>query len=210
VAENTSTVSVPLEQPEEWRPVVGYEGLYDVSNRGRVRSLPRVVRGCHGSTQLRRGRILKPRPNMDGYPGVILCHPTKRKRGRTVHILVAAAFIGPRPLGLIINHKDGVKTNCRPDNLEYITQGENVAHAFRTGLDDVGRWQGERHYQAKLKNSDIPIIRSMLADGVIHKAIAERFGVAKRTITDIAKGATWQTVPGPTYRRNRSKAWPGQ
>lgn len=117
---------------EEWRPVVGWEGRYEVSNLGRVRTL------------LSRPRIRRVKPNKGGYLRLTMRAPFGT---RSVHILVAEAFIGPRPAPppgcyrIEVNHKDGIKTNCRHSNLEYLTQLENGQHATRMGL----RPTGERH-----------------------------------------------------------------
>src|ERR1035437_3644976 len=139
---------------EEWLPVVVWEGIYSVSSLGRVRR----DLGVPGA---RAGRILALPLNQTGYPCVHLSARPRHYR-RTVHPLVAAAFIGARPDGLTINHIDGVKTNNRPANLEYVTLVENVQHAHRTGLiNHFGNrnWtrreperviRGERHYRAKL------------------------------------------------------------
>lgn len=113
-----------MNRDEEWRPVKGYEGLYEASNYGRIRSLPRATTS---------GRVLKPHTNgRNGYVYVCLSKENVRKTLR-VHRLIAEAFWGTS--GLQVNHKDGCKTNNRLDNLEYCTQSENMKHAYRTGLE---------------------------------------------------------------------------
>ena len=103
---------------EIWKDVVGWEGLYQVSNLGRVKSLPWV--GHH-----KNDIIMKMFGNGTGYLTVMLYKPAKKK---LVHRLVAEAFI-PRPDGKAqINHIDGNKTNNRVDNLEWCTQSENMRH----------------------------------------------------------------------------------
>ena len=99
---------------EEWRPVVGYEGLYEVSNTGRVRSLDRYVKTCYGSYRLHKGKVLSPGIRPDGYLVVSLQYRMFR-----VHRLVAEAFL-PNPDNLPqVNHKDEDKSNNRVDNLEW-------------------------------------------------------------------------------------------
>lgn len=106
---------------EEWRDVAGYEGVYLVSNQGRIYSIPR-------------GLYLRPRPNCRGYLRTILGHRTSKCWDVRVHTLVALTFIGDRPEGKEPNHKNGVKTDNRADNLEYVTHQENVQHAYDMGL----------------------------------------------------------------------------
>lgn len=118
---------------EEWRDVVGYERLYEVSSFGGVRNA-------------RNKRPLREHPDEDGYARVYLSAPLdggghKVKR-RGVHQLVATAFVGPKPApGHEVNHEDGVKANNRSDNLTWMTPLENQQHATRTGL----KASGERH-----------------------------------------------------------------
>lgn len=111
---------------EQWRPIPGYEDLYSVSDLGRVRREG-------GGSGARPGRIVTPVLGRQGYYVVQLWRHSKRFP-TTVHALVAAAFIGSRPAGAYVNHIDGQKRNNRVVNLEYVTPGENSAHAYRTGL----------------------------------------------------------------------------
>lgn len=118
---------------EIWKDVVGYEGLYEVSNLGGVRSAGRLARGRSDSMRLLKPRVLKPNIGTTGYYFVNLCKHG-RQRSTRVHRLVAEAFIA-NPGGLpFVNHKDGVKTNNRMDNLEWCTCQYNTLHAHRIGL----------------------------------------------------------------------------
>ena len=111
---------------EIWRDVVGYEGLYQVSNLGRVKSLPRTTT---------KGKTLKIQVNsINKYCYVCLCRDNKKSQKR-VHILVANAFLGDNPNKLQVNHIDGDKTNNTTTNLEYCTQSENMKHAYLMGLE---------------------------------------------------------------------------
>lgn len=116
----------------EWKPVKGYEGYYEVSFDGKVRSVERV-------TPFGRGYVMKPRTvltpsvDKDGYYKVGLSKDGKKRR-YFVHRLVAEAFL-PNPENLpIVNHKDGNKQNNRADNLEWCTRSHNDKHAFSIGL----------------------------------------------------------------------------
>ena len=114
---------------EEWRPIEGYEGLYEVSNTGQVRSLDRYVKNNY-SYRLQKGKVLSPEKNKDGYLLVSLCCNGKQNL-RTVHRLVAQAFI-PNPNNLPqVNHKDENKSNNRVDNLEWCDQAYNNLYGTR-------------------------------------------------------------------------------
>jgi hypothetical protein len=113
---------------ERWLPIVGFNG-YEVSDRGRVRSLPRSIMRTNGSPQWVEGRILK-QPLVDGYPSVSLCRKTIR-----THILLLAAFVGPRPERLVTRHRNGDRTDCRLANLTYGTRSENMQDRKDHGRD---------------------------------------------------------------------------
>lgn len=105
---------------EIWKPVDGFEGLYEVSNLGRVRSLPKIIERSDGRKVAYNGKVLRKRFDQKGYVCAILCHKGK-SHCRKVHRLVATAFI-PNPDCLpFVNHKDEVKHNNTVDNLEWCT-----------------------------------------------------------------------------------------
>ena len=121
-------VADPAEEPERWLPVVDWEGLYEVSDQGRVRSFHVKTRPrLSGSDLLATHR----RAGMD-YPTVTLSRNAKSV-GRTVHSLVAAAFIGPRPPGMDVCHNDGDADNCQLSNLRYGTRSENILDEIAHG-----------------------------------------------------------------------------
>lgn len=119
---------------ERWVPVTGFEGLYDVSDCGRVRSHGRWVRGRGKRLLWRKGRVLKaPTGGERRYPVVVLVDGVRRQTNH-VHRLVAAAFVPGWFDGAHVNHKDGCKTNNDWSNLEWVTGDQNVQHAHRHGL----------------------------------------------------------------------------
>jgi NUMOD4 motif/HNH endonuclease len=123
---------------ESWRPVVGYEGLYEVSDHGQVRR----VAPARAATV---GYILKPNTDHNGYPRVRLAPAPGQHRLIRVHRLVALAFIGPPPQAHLVNHKDGNKANNHVSNLEWTTYSGNARHALALGLTNPVK--GERHGQ---------------------------------------------------------------
>lgn len=117
---------------EIWKPVVGGEGYYEVSSWGRVRSLDRVVVRSNGRQLTVRGRILKPGTNKYGYPQVVLCVGGVEKT-RTVHRLVAEAFIRPCRKGEVVMHADDNPLNNHLSNLSIGTQSENIQQCVDRG-----------------------------------------------------------------------------
>lgn len=112
---------------ERWLPAVAWEGLYEVSDLGRVRSLTRWT-----PAGTRKGRLLKTNISPSGYPQLGFRRDGK-SRTQAVHRLVAAAFLGPRPEGQEVRHLDGNKINNRLDNLAYGTPSENSLDSIRHG-----------------------------------------------------------------------------
>lgn len=117
----------------EWKDIIGYEGLYQVSNEGIVRSLDRNIQsnGCHKKSRFWEGKIIKPNIQKNGYYGVRLSKDGVIKR-YLIHRLVLIAF--DEFCGLEVNHIDGDKSNNRLSNLEWITHSKNVSHAYNVGL----------------------------------------------------------------------------
>lgn len=123
---------------EIWKPVVGYEGLYEVSNLGNVRSIDRikhVVQPHREYDVLIKGKLIVPQPRQHGYLAVWLYghggNAKKNGKQLSVHRIVAEAFI-PNPVGYTeVNHIDECKTNNRVDNLEWCTHKQNSVHGTR-------------------------------------------------------------------------------
>jgi hypothetical protein len=116
---------------ENWKAVEGYEGLYEVSDQGRVRSLDRYTTGKRN--RLIKGKVLANAHNELGYCIVQLCKDGVPKKTR-VHRLVARAFIPNPEEKPYVNHLDGNPSNNTAQNLEWCTQKENIQHAYATGL----------------------------------------------------------------------------
>lgn len=120
------------ESTERWLPIPGYEGSYEVSNQGRVRSLDREITRSDGRVQRNRGRVLSPGIDTQGRHGVALKALGHSKSFR-VHTLVMLAFVGPRPDGMEVCHWDGRPENNALSNLRYDTRSANRFDAVRHG-----------------------------------------------------------------------------
>lgn len=126
---------------EIWKPVNGYEGLYEVSNLGRVRSLPRDVAQKNGRVVHYRGRVLKSALNSHGYERVPLSDLSGHKKRLFVHRLVAAAFLQPGA-GDVVNHKDFDPRNNCVSNLEYTTLYGNYKYSeIRGRFKRTDQWR---------------------------------------------------------------------
>jgi hypothetical protein len=181
---------------EIWRSVVGFEGRYEVSNHGHVRSVDRVITDLNGKVYRRKGTLL--RPGNQGprrgqhYQHVVLLLNGKEQH-KKVHHLVLEAFIGPRPPGYECNHRDGHGENNRVDNLEWVTRRANIQHAVDMGLLKPPR--GAQHAMAKLMESDIPHIRRLGMQRIKISIIAQRFGISSDNVRLILRRKTWRHLP---------------
>ena len=118
---------------EQWLPIPGYEGFYEVSNLGRVRSLDRTVRNRNDTVQPKRGMVLKiSKSNRCAYMTVGLTRDNKHRRF-FVHRLVLMAFVGPCPEGMEACHNNGVADDNRISNLRWDTPSENIRDLVRHG-----------------------------------------------------------------------------
>ena len=120
---------------ETWKPIPGYEGLYEVSDHGRVRSVPRKTIGKDGAVRPFKGKILKFRIQRSGHYKVVLYSGNAQKKSKYVHQLVLEAFVGERPSGMIGCHNDGDPTNNRVENLRWDTYSGNTYDRVRHGKD---------------------------------------------------------------------------
>jgi hypothetical protein len=132
---------------EVWKDVAGYSGLYQISNLGRVKSTEKLHRIGNGAYQPRPERIRVPRLNTDGYYKLMLSKDGVKKM-YAIHRLIAMAFIPNPESKPCINHKNGVKTDNRIENLEWCTYSENNFHKYRVlGYKDV-KPVGKDHWKS--------------------------------------------------------------
>jgi len=179
----------PPQELEEWRPVPGSDGLYSVSNFGRVRSEP--VAALRVGRQ--RGRILDCHRDSKGYRQFQVCRLDGRRTRMKVHRAVALAFLGPRPTGTQINHKSGDKHDNSVANLEYVTCRENIRHGWKLGLYRGDHTRGERNRQARLTACDVRFIRDSGSQLGLSQ-LSRRFGVSKTTIWQVMRRKTWKHI----------------
>lgn len=119
---------------ERWLPVPGYEGIYEVSDQGRVRSLDKYVNHCFADRRLVKGRVLKPvLENGTGYFRAALYKAEREPRRYRVHTLVLTTFVGPRPDGMVCCHGNGIRTDNRLENLSWDTISANNFDAVKHG-----------------------------------------------------------------------------
>lgn len=163
---------------ERWLPVAGYEGLYRVSDTGRVQTLH------HGAP-----RDLSLRPDQCGYRGVVLYRDGAGKAVR-VHRLVCFAFHGPAPSGqhCDVAHLDGDTANNSVANLAWVTKAENLMHRRLHGTVRLG----EDHPNAKLKWADVHWIREHGPSKAVRIVdMARKYGVTPRCIREVLERKTW-------------------
>lgn len=172
---------------EVWKQISNYEGLYEVSSLGRVRSLPRHVRHSkNGSLIVRRGKMLKPTNDTKGYPTVCLSKNGVVKRFR-VHRLVCRAFNGRPPAHWEVCHRDGNRENNKAKNLRWGTRASN--HNDKRAHGTMS--QGESHGRSKLTETQIQRIRE---DVRTQREIALDYGISQGHVSDIKRCKYWRTV----------------
>lgn len=164
---------------ESWKDVRNHEGYYKVSSIGRVKSI-------RSDIFLKAARVVS-----TGYFYVALS-VNGHQRSWTIHRLVAEAFI-PNPENKPqVNHKNGIKTDNRVSNLEWVTAKENNQHAFRTGL--TPSIVGDLHPLAKLTDIDISLMRDAYSSGHIQVALARYFKVTQANVSRVVRNETWTHV----------------
>lgn len=175
---------------EIWKPIKGYEGLYEVSNLGRIKAFKKQVNKgkCNRSWE---EHCLNYGKDKSGYFRTNLSKNGTNKTVK-VHRIVAQAFI-PNPENKpTVNHKNGIKTDNRAENLEWATQSENMQHACDNQLK---RNDGEHNSQSKLTWENVRYIRSVYKQkdplfGAI--PLSKKFGVHRKTISRIAAYQYWK------------------
>jgi hypothetical protein len=172
-----------VEETEHWLPVVGYEGFYEVSDLGRVRSVPHR----DGQGRFHQGRIRRPQWSGQGKYQALFLSMNGVLKQRYVHALVLEAFVGPAPGGMECLHGDDDKTNNRLENLTWGTHAQNQKDASIRGRSAAG----ERNGGAVLTVELVREIRSALEAGVQGIALADYHGVSRATISRVKNHRLW-------------------
>lgn len=172
---------------EIWKEIPGWEGIYEASASGIIRSVPRwiVQRNMWGTTQKcwRKTVVLSQTTGGKGYLKVHLRGNGRDHAGAYVHQLVALAFLGQCPEGLEVCHNNGDKLDCRIENLRYGTPAENVADAVRHGRR--GRGTRANRYRVDIDEAEVLKLR---AEGCTLQQLARRLGVGTSTVSRIVRG----------------------
>jgi DNA-binding transcriptional regulator YiaG len=182
---------------EEWRDVPGFEGLYQASNTGKIRSYDRLVTEKGGKVRLHRGCTLYQGRAASGYPSVNL-YVGGQRTTTTVHRLVMATFIGPCPDNHEVNHCDGNKCNNNLENLEYVTHSRNQQHSIRVlGNPAPPRrnQSGECSASAKLTERDVKEIRMLYQAGnITQERLGHLYHVSQSLVSGIVHNTHWRHV----------------
>jgi hypothetical protein len=168
-----------MNEDERWVEIPGYPG-YAASDLGRVKNL-------------KRDAVLSGTLTKEGYWQVCI-RKVDRRTVAYVHRLVAFAFLGPAPDGFVVNHKNAVKTDCRVENLEWVSVRDNVRHAASLGLLGCGRLKGEENPNVKLTEDAVREMRALRRGGATLAALGRTYGVTAQTVLLAVSGRTWGHV----------------
>jgi len=175
---------------ENWKPFPDYEEIYAVSDQGRL-----ARTSTYGENPRPVWKIMKPRPKKRGYMVAHVCKDGKDK-DVLMHRAVWRAFCDEIPDGMEINHKNGITSDNRLENLEIVTRSENSIHAFRIlGRKPTYRTHyGSQQGNAKLTENDIPRIIELHNSGLKYTEIAPMFNVSAVLIGLVVRRKTWRHV----------------
>lgn len=164
---------------EIWKSVIGYNGVYQVSNLGRVKKITK-----NGEI------IMKNNLNHIGY-NLIRFSRNGIQKGTSVHRLVAIHFLFNLDNKREVNHKNGIKTDNRVENLEWVSSSENTRHAVKMGLHN-GR-KGESHHNSKISEKDATFIKYD-SNHLTSNELADKYNIHKTQVNDIRAGRKWKHI----------------
>ncbi len=183
---------------EIWKDVVGYEGYYQISDLGRVKSVGRWINVRGGGERFKKETINKHFIDRYGYWRIELNKDNVAKK-YFIHVLVGKAFIlNPNNLPEV-NHEDGIKSNNFPTNLKWCDTTYNNRHARSTGLND---FHGEKHYDSRLTESQVLEIRRLANECAINNEFRRKKYPIKKWIKDfgITQGAFYAIIKRKTWK----------
>lgn len=185
-----------IKMGECWRAVVGYEGLYEVSDLGNVKSLDRVVVDSAGRNRRFKGQALKPSLRRRDSRRSVNLKSAGVGSKRTIASLVCEAFIGPRPCGMYVLHREDDLSNDWLSQLYYGTPKQNSEDCARTGRERYVR--NELHGMCTISNETIEeIIR--LSPHHFQREIADHFGISQGHVSEILSGKRRGTAKSPKH-----------
>ena len=175
---------------EIWKDIEEFEGLYQVSNLGRVKSLERYVNHKRYKKQLIKERIIKPTLSFDKYYYVGL-YKNGNVKNVTIHRLVCLSFLQKTNKKKEVNHKNGIKTDNRVENLEWCTRSHNILHAFKNGLKHGPK--GEKNGKSKLTEKEVIKIKYSYKELNVAE-IAKIYNVTETASYDITSNKSWKHI----------------
>lgn len=181
---------------EEWKEIPGFEGYYEASSYGRIKSLDREILQRNGKTKRLKGKVLSTPLGSDGRYYVIVLYCGGKKYMRNVHRFIALTFVSNPDNLKEVNHLDGNGLNNHIDNLEWVSPKGNMAHAIEHGL--LNPAFGENSGKSKLTEEDVIEIRNLYYfKNFTSIDLEKKFQVDRSAIHSIIKGEHWKHIPLP-------------
>lgn len=172
---------------EIWKDIPGYEGLYQASTEGRIRSLDKYIQYSNGRQVFHKGKVLKLFERKDGYLKITL-HKNVKSKTHLVHRLILTVFDRLPKEGEEGNHCDGDKSNDCISNLEWVTRIDNMRHR----INILGKSQINRYV---LTNGEVKEIKILLKQGHLsQREIAKRYNISESVVSGIKLGKAWRNI----------------
>lgn len=180
-------------EEEIWKDISGFEGKYQISNFGRIKSLSREIRNKF-SYYIKPEKIFNKYLNGEGYQIVKLYKGNKNFDNFHLHRLVASAFI-PNPNNYLqVNHIDGHPSNNHVNNLEWCTNSQNTKHAYSIGLKDPKNYRGSANSSAKITEDVVLNIRKDKSNGLSYDELFQKYNLRKNHISLIINRRIWKHI----------------